>query len=49
MDKPDEFDEERCELLRDIPSLDNIFEFIKVKNVIYRHYTIVHSSPLNVV
>ena len=30
MEKPDEFDEERCELLREIPTLDSIYEFIKV-------------------
>jgi hypothetical protein len=29
-EKPDEFDEERCALLREVPSLDNIYEFIKV-------------------
>ena len=31
LEKPDEFDEERCALLREAPTLDNIYEFIKVK------------------
>jgi hypothetical protein len=29
-EKPDEFDEERCELLRETPTLDSIYEFVKV-------------------
>jgi len=28
-EKPDEFDEERCELLRQMPEVKNIYDFMK--------------------